>query len=84
VAVTMAWEVSKYRWARWSRIRADLPPRDRRFGGGDVVRAGIDGFADLEQADADSVEDQPGGHVVACTMRAAHQLSPSVRIRPPD
>jgi hypothetical protein len=42
-------------------MRADLPPWDGGLGGEQFVGQCFDGFADLQQADADSVEDEPVG-----------------------
>jgi hypothetical protein len=36
-----------------------LPPRDGWLGGEQVIGQCFDGLADLQQADADGVEDQP-------------------------
>jgi hypothetical protein len=44
----------------------DLPPRDRWLRGQQVVRQCFDGLADLKQADADRVEDQPSGRSPRC------------------
>ena len=43
----------------------DLPPRDRRLGGQQIVRQCFNSLADLQQADADGVEDQPVGQIAA-------------------
>jgi hypothetical protein len=44
----------------------DLPPRDRRLRGQQIVRQCLNSLADLQQADADGVEDQPVGQVARC------------------
>jgi hypothetical protein len=43
----------------------DLPPRDRWLRGQQVIRECLNSLADLQQADADRVEDQPVGQVDA-------------------
>jgi hypothetical protein len=48
----------------------DLPPRDRRLRGEQVIRQCFDSLADLQQADADRVEDQPVGQVSALQVGA--------------
>ena len=47
----------------------DLPPRDRWLRGQQVIRQRLNGLADLEQADADRVEDQTVGQVAALQVR---------------
>jgi hypothetical protein len=42
-----------------------LPPRDGWLGGEQVIGQCFDGLADLQQADADGVEDQPVRQVAA-------------------
>ena len=41
----------------------DLPPWDRRLGGKQIVWQCFDSLADLQQADADGVKDQPVGQI---------------------
>src|SRR5262249_26037416 len=47
-----------------------LPPRDGWLGGEQVIGQGLDRLADLQQADADSVEDQPVRQVTAFQVGA--------------
>lgn len=48
----------------------DLPPRDRWLRGQQVIRQRLNGLADLEQADADRIEDQTVGQVAALQVGA--------------
>jgi hypothetical protein len=44
----------------------DLPPRDRRLRGQQIIGQCFDSLADLQQADADRVEDQTSGRSPRC------------------
>ena len=48
----------------------DLPPRDRWLRGQQIVRQCFNSLADLKQADADGVEDQPVGQVATFQVGA--------------
>jgi toxin YoeB len=48
----------------------DLPPRDRRLRGQQIIRQCFNSLADLKQADADGVEDQPVGQVATLQVGA--------------
>ena len=65
VACKIACAVSKYRWARWSRNAGDLPLWDRRLRGQQVIGQCFDSLTDLQQSDADRVEDQRVGQIAA-------------------
>jgi hypothetical protein len=59
----------------------DLPPRDRRLRGQQVSRQRFDSFADLQQADADRVEDQPSGRSPRCSGLAGFMPAVAARSR---
>ena len=48
----------------------DLPPRDGRLGGEQVIRECLDGLADFQQPDPDGVEYQAVGQVAALQVGA--------------
>ncbi len=65
----MACAVSKY-WCEVVAHAGDQPPRDGWLGGQQIVRQCFDSFADLQQAEADRVEDQPVGQIAALQVGA--------------
>ena len=48
----------------------DLPPRDGRLGGEQVIGECLDGFADFQEPDLGGVEDQAVGQVAALQVGA--------------
>ena len=53
----------------------DLPPRDRRLRGQQVIGKCFDSLADLQQADADRIEDQTVGQLATLQVRADRSIA---------